>query len=99
MWRNEMNHVFFAINERILNVFTATLRYFCKRVLVFQPYKLQHPSRYETYFPVLTHPKRYNTPCFSARFRPSWQSILQLCIAQKLLGNAIFCMILIEQVF
>ena len=36
------------------------------KIYVFQPFKRPHTSRYETYFPILTCDKRYNTQCFSA---------------------------------
>ena len=33
---------------------------------ILQPFKLIYPSRNETYFPINTRDKRYNTPSFSA---------------------------------
>ena len=34
--------------------------------IVFKPFKLLYPSRYEIYLPILTRAERYNTESFSA---------------------------------
>ena len=36
-----------------------------KKKYVFHPFKLLHPAGYETYLPIPTRDKRYNTSSFS----------------------------------
>ena len=66
MRSNEINHVYWAIYEQHLYVFTLDLWNFCMKKCVIQPFKLLYPSIYPTYLPILTRDKRLNTPSFSA---------------------------------
>ena len=66
MQRIEKKHMFLETYERNLYVFVLGLRYFSMKKHIFQPFKIPHPSRYETYLPLLTCDKRYNTLCSSA---------------------------------